>query len=58
MPLPPPQVTQAEAMLALLALYQIVQRVLRRRLGRATRQELEQMRLIIAPLLNRHDQGC
>ena len=57
MALPPP-VTQAEAMIALLAVYQIASRALQRRLGRTTRADWEDVRALIAPLLNRHDQGC
>ena len=57
MALPPP-VTQAEAMIALLAVYQIASRALQRRLGRATRADWEDVRALIAPILNRHDQGC
>ena len=57
MALPPP-VTQAEAMIALLAVYQIARRALQRRLGRATRADWEDVRALIAPILNRHDQGC
>ncbi len=55
MSLPPPPVTQAEAMLALLAVYQAVLRLLRRRLGRETRQDLEDIRALIAPLITRQN---
>ena len=54
MPLPPP-VTQAEAMLALLAVYQIIGRLLQRRLGRETKENLEDVRALIAPLLTRNN---
>jgi hypothetical protein len=55
MSLPPPPVTQAEAMLALLSVYQSVLRLLRRRLGRETRQDLEDIRALIAPLITRQN---
>jgi hypothetical protein len=58
MPLPPPPVTQAEALAALSVIYDTVQRLLRGRLGRGTRTVLVEMRAQIAALLNRHDQGC
>lgn len=54
MALPPP-VTQAEAMLALQAAYQIIGRLLQRRLGRETRESLEDVRALIAPLLTRNN---
>jgi len=50
-----PPVTQAEAMIALLAVYQIIGRLLQRRLGRETRESLEGMRALIAPLLTRNN---
>jgi hypothetical protein len=42
-------------MIALLAVYQILQRLLRRRLGRETRADVEDARALIAPLLTRNN---
>ena len=55
MSLPPPSVTQAEAMLALLAVYQAVRRLLRRRLARQTKAELRDIQRLIAPLITRQN---
>lgn len=58
MPLPP-QITQAEAILVLTAVHQIVQRLLQRQLGAHTRNRLRAIQALIAPLLDRHDRdGC
>jgi hypothetical protein len=42
-------------MLALLAVYQIIGRLLQRRLGRETKENLEDVRALIAPLLTRNN---
>jgi len=55
MSLPPPPVTQGEAMLALLAVYQSVRRLLQRRLARQTKAELEDIQALIVPLINRQN---
>jgi len=51
----PPPVSQAEAMAALLLVYQIIYRLQRRKLGAHTRNKLREIQVLIVPLLDRNN---
>jgi hypothetical protein len=53
MPRRPPAVRRAEALDALLAAYKIVHRMIRLHLGETTRPEIEALRALLAPLVDR-----